>query len=395
MARRIVGTFAACLLAIALAGGLVLALSDPFSLVFYVAYVGVGVLLLVRQPRNTVAWLLVVIGLAFLTTTTPGLDVEGLNDGTADASTWLRAWVSSWGGTLSYMGFFALAVVFPSGRLPSGWAGRLAALVLIVTGVFVAVMAVAPTMTIAPDGTNELTLPNPFAVLPDAALWASLPSGSTSLTVVPIIVALVIATGSLLVRYRRSSGILRLQLRWLVASIASIVAGVLFGLVASTLLDDGASFLPWIPVVIAFPTLPIAVGVAVSRYRLFDLDRVISRTIAYTGVTIALFALFVVVNLGTQAVLAPFVGGDGIATAISTLVVAAAFNPLRLRAQRIVDRRFNRVRYDQERTLEAFVGGLREDLDMERLLGHIRSTVDDAMEPRTIAVWRRDDGTAA
>jgi hypothetical protein len=395
MARRIVGTFAACLLAIALAGGLVLALSDPFSLVFYVAYVGVGVLLLVRQPRNTVAWLLVVIGLAFLTTTTPGLDVEGLNDGTADASTWLRAWVSSWGGTLSYMGFFALAVVFPSGRLPGGWAGRLAALVLIVTGVFVAVMAVAPTMTIAPDGTNELTLPNPFAVLPDAALWASLPSGSTSLTVVPIIVALVIATGSLLVRYRRSSGILRLQLRWLVASIASIVAGVLFGLVASTLLDDGASFLPWIPVVIAFPTLPIAVGVAVSRYRLFDLDRVISRTIAYTGVTIALFALFVVVNLGTQAVLAPFVGGDGIATAISTLVVAAAFNPLRLRAQRIVDRRFNRVRYDQERTLEAFVGGLREDLDMERLLGHIRSTVDDAMEPRTIAVWRRDDGTAA
>jgi hypothetical protein len=226
-------------------------------------------------------------------------------------------------------------------------------------------------------------------------LWAGLPSGSTSLTVIPIIVALVIATGSLLVRYRRSSGILRLQLRWLVASIASIVAGVLFGLVASTLLDDGASFLPWIPVVIAFPTLPIAVGVAVSRYRLFDLDRVISRTIAYTGVTIALFALFVVVNLGTQAVLAPFVGGDGIATAISTLVVAAAFNPLRLRAQRIVDRRFNRVRYDQERTLEAFVGGLREDLDMERLLGHIRSTVDDAMEPRTIAVWRRDDGTAA
>jgi hypothetical protein len=395
MARRIVGSFAACLLAIALAGGLVLALSDPFSLVFYVAYVGVGVLLLVRQPRNTVAWLLVVIGLAFLTTTTPGLDVEGLIGGTADASTWLRAWVSSWGGTLSYMGFFALAVVFPSGRLPSGWAGRLAALVLIVTGVFVAVMAVAPTMTIAPDGTNELTLPNPFAVLPDAALWAGLPSGSTSLTVIPIIVALVIATGSLLVRYRRSSGILRLQLRWLVASIASIVAGVLFGLVASTLLDDGASFLPWIPVVIAFPTLPIAVGVAVSRYRLFDLDRVISRTIAYTGVTIALFALFVVVNLGTQAVLAPFVGGDGIATAISTLVVAAAFNPLRLRAQRIVDRRFNRVRYDQERTLEAFVGGLREDLDMERLLGHIRSTVDDAMEPRTIAVWRRDDGTAA
>jgi hypothetical protein len=380
------------MLAVALAAGLVLAMSDPFSLVFYVAYVGVGVLLLVRQPGNTVAWLLVIIGLAFLTTTTPGLDVEGLIDGTADGPTWLRAWVSSWGGTVSYMGIFALAVVFPSGRLPSGWLGRLAALVLVVSGVFVAVMAVAPTMSINPDGTNELTLPNPFAVLPDAAMWASLPPGSTSLTIIPIIVALVIAAVSLLVRYGRSSGILRLQLRWLGASIASIVAGVLFGLVASTLLGEETGGLAWIPVVIAFPTVPIAVGVAVSRYGLFEIDRVISRTIAYAGMTVALFALFAVVNVASQALLAPFVGGDGIATAVSTLVVAAAFNPLRLRAQRVVDRRFNRMRYDHERTLASFSAGLREDLDVDRVLEHVRETVERAVEPRMIAIWPRDGG---
>jgi hypothetical protein len=382
-------------MSVLIAGGLLLALPDPFTLIFYVSYVGVGVLLLARQPGNTVAWLLVLIGSTFLTTTTPGLDVEGLRDGSADGLTWFRAWVSSWGGTVSYLGFFALAVVFPSGHLPSGIAGRLAALVLLLSGSLVAFMAVAPTMAINPDGTNDILLPNPFAVLPEADWWTQLPPGSTGLTIIPVIIALAVAAGSLLVRYRRSSGILRLQLRWLVASMASIVGCVAFGLVVSTLVGGEAGGFAWLPVVLAFPTVPVAVGVAVSRYRLFEIDRIISRTIAYAGLTIALFALFVVLNLATQALLAPFVGGDGIATAVSTLVVAAAFNPLRLRAQRVVDRRFNRVRYDQERTLDAFVGGLREDLDMERLLGHIRNTVQDAMEPRSIAVWRRDEGRVA
>jgi hypothetical protein len=378
-------------MSVLIAGGLLLALPDPFTLMFYVSYVGVGVLLLARQPGNTVAWLLVLIGSTFLTTTTPGLDVEGLRDGSADGLTWFRAWVSSWGGTVSYLGFFALAVVFPSGHLPSGIAGRLAALVLLLSGSLVAFMAVAPTMAINPDGTNDILLPNPFAVLPEADWWTQLPPGSTGLTIIPVIIALAVAAGSLLVRYRRSSGILRLQLRWLVASMASIVGCVAFGLVVSTLLGEAGGF-AWLPVVIAFPTVPVAVGVAVSRYRLFEIDRIISRTIAYACVTIALFVLFAVINLGTQALLAPFVGGDGVATAISTLVVAAAFNPLRVRAQRVVDRRFNRARYDQERTLAAFSAGLREDLDVDRVLEQVRETVERAVEPRMISVWSRDGG---
>jgi hypothetical protein len=91
-------------------------------------------------------------------------------------------------------------------------------------------------------------------------------------------------------------------------------------------------------------------------------------------------------------VLAPFVGGDGVATAISTLVVAAAFSPVRGHAQRVVDRRFNRARYDQERTLESFSAGLREDLDVDRVLEQVRETVERAVEPRMISVWSRDGG---
>lgn len=372
--------------------GLVLSTADPFTLVFYVAYVGVSVALLGRQPGNVIAWLLMGIGFAFLTTTTPGLDVQALKDGTADGATWVRAWAASWGGTLSYVGFVALAIVFPSGRLPAGWRGRLALTALLACVAVVAVMAVAPTMSVNPDGLRDEILPNPFAIAPDAAIWDSLPPGSTGLTIIPVVGALAVAAVSLVLRYRRATGILRLQLRWLVAAMTALVLGVVFGLGVAIVVGEGSGNWAWIPVILAFPTIPVAIGIAVTRYRLFEIDRLISRTIGYALVTVALFALFALVNLGAQAVLAPFVRGDTVGVAISTLVVAATFNPLRVRLQRLVDQRFNRARFDHERTLDAFAGGLRQDLDVDRLLAHVQQTVHAAVEPRSLTVWRRDEG---
>lgn len=374
--------------------GLILATADPFTLVFYVAYVGVSVALLGRQPGNVIAWLLMGIGFAFLTTTTPGLDVQALKAGTADGATWLRAWTASWGGTLSYVGFVALAIVFPSGRFPPGWGGRLARVTLLASVAAVAVMAAAPTMVVNPDGLRDEILPNPFAIAPDWAGWDSLPPGSTSLTIIPVAAALAVAAVSMVVRYRRATGILRLQLRWLVAAMTALVLGVLFGLTAAIVVGPDAGIWAWIPVILAFPTVPIAIGIAVTRYRLFEIDRLISRTIGYALVTVALFVLFAVVNLGAQAVLAPIVRGDTIAVAISTLVVAATFHPLRVRLQRLVDRRFNRARYDQERTLDSFAGGMREGLDVDRLLAYVQGTVQAAVEPSSLAIWRRDEPRA-
>jgi hypothetical protein len=258
----------------------------------------------------------------------------------------------------------------------------------------VAVMAVAPTMVVNPDGIRDEVLPNPFAVAPDAAIWASLPPGSTGMTIIPVFAALAVAAISLVVRYRRATGILRLQLRWLVASISALVIGLLFGLSVAIVIGQAAGNWAWIPVILAFPMVPIAIGIAVSRYRLFEIDRLISRSIGYALVTVTLFALFAIVNLGAQAVLAPFVRGGTVAVAISTLAVAATFNPLRVRLQRLVDRRFNRARYDQERTLVTFADGLRQDLDMDRLVAHIRGTVEAAVEPRSMTVWRRDETDA-
>jgi hypothetical protein len=376
-------------------GGLILATSDPFTLVFYVAYVGVALVLLARQPTNAVAWLLFGIGLAFLTTTTPGLDIEALQDGTADAITWFRAWVSSWGGVVSYLGVFLLAVVFPSGRLPAGRWGRVVATVAILSCVGIVLRAVAPTITVNPTGLQEYDLPNPYPVAPDAAFWSSIPIDLTTLTLVPVVIAVAAAGVSLVVRYRRATGILRLQLRWVVAAMTLLAAGFLFGLsVAVVMGEAGTGDWAWIPVIIAFPMVPAAIGIAVTRYRLFEIDRIISRTIGYALVTVSLFALFAIVNLGAQAVLAPFVRGGTVAVAISTLAVAATFNPLRARLQRLVDRRFNRARFDHERTLDSFADGLREDLEMDRLVTHIRATVEAAVEPRSISVWRRDGGGA-
>jgi hypothetical protein len=375
--------------------GLVLATADPFTLVFYVAYTGVALVLLTRQPTNLVAWLLFGIGLAFLTTTTPGLDIESLQDGTADGITWLRAWISSWGGVLSYVGVFLLAAVFPSGRLPAGRWGTFVLWVTIVSCIGVGLRAVAPTFIVNPEGIREYTLANPFAVAPDAMIWTRLPSDLTTVTLVPVVVAVAAAGVSLIVRYRRATGVLRLQLRWVVAAMTLLVGGFLFGLASSAVFGDpGGADWAWIPVIVAFPMVPVAIGIAVTRYRLFEIDRLISRTIGYGLVTVALFGLFAVVNLGTQTVLAPFVRGDTVAVAISTLVVAATFSPLRARLQRLVDHRFNRTRYDHERTLATFADGLRQDLDVDRLFAHIRGSIDAAVEPRSITVWRRDGGEA-
>lgn len=374
---------------------LLVAAADPFSLLFVVAYVGVALVLIARQPDNVVAWLLLTIGLTFLTTTTPGLDAQSLQAGTADGVDWVRAWVSSWGGVLTYIGIFALAVVFPAGRLPGGRWGLLVRATLVLSVAGVVLRAVAPTITVNPDGVLETVVRNPFAIAPASEFWQILPDDLVTMTLLPVVLAVAAAGASLVIRYRRATGILRLQLRWVVAAMSVLVAGFLFGLGVSVALGEATSGdWAWIPVIIAFPLVPVAIGVAVSRYRLFEIDRLISRTIAYVLVTVALFGLFAVVNLGAQTVLAPFVRGDTVAVAISTLVVAATFNPLQARLQRLVDRRFNRARYDQERTLDAFADGLRQDLDVDRVVAHIRATVDAAVEPRSMTIWRRDEGEA-
>jgi hypothetical protein len=140
---------------------------------------------------------------------------------------------------------------------------------------------------------------------------------------------------------------------------------------------------------VALFALPIVIGIAILRYRLYEIDRIVSRTIAYTAVTVILAALFAGVILMLQAVLATFTQGQTVAVAASTLAVFVLFQPLRHRIQRAVDLRFDRARYDAERTIRALGGRLRGDIDLVALRAEILDTAGTAVRPTSAAIWLR------
>jgi hypothetical protein len=176
-------------------------------------------------------------------------------------------------------------------------------------------------------------------------------------------------------RYRRSSGERRQQLKWLYSGATCLVAGVLMPSSPQVLLALGA---------LAMGVFPVCIGVAVLRYRLYEIDRIISRVISYTVVTAALGGVFAgLVVLATNVL--PF--KTPVAVAASTLAAAALFNPLRKRVQKIVDRRFNRARYNAEAVLAAFTARLRGTVDLDTVQGDLVDAVHDAFEPAHVSVW--------
>jgi hypothetical protein len=136
--------------------------------------------------------------------------------------------------------------------------------------------------------------------------------------------------------------------------------------------------------------MPVSIGVAVLRYRLYDIDRVISKTLVYGALTVVLGAAYAGLVLAGQALFSSFAGGSDLAIAVSTLVVAALFLPVRSRVQRLVDRRFYRRRYDAQRTLEAFGARLREQVELDGLRTDLERVVHETMQPVHVALWLRE-----
>ena len=365
-------------------GGLLLAMGDPLTAVSYIAYAGVGWWLVARRPDHVIGWLLVLVAAGFAATTPRELDPPALVSGQADFASWFRAWWSAWGGSLTFLGYLGIALTFPSGRLPGGrWRG------LVLVGLSVAVGATAlsafrPAFDLAIDEGSEITVANRFAIGPDLPLW-SVVDAIDDLFFVFLLAFLAAAVVGMLVRYHRSRGTVRLQLRWLVAALAAIVVAVIFGIVASTLFEHVPGV--WIPAVIAYPLVPISIGIAISRYRLYDIDRIISRTIAWALVSGLLVAAFAILVVGLQTVLAGVTQGETLAVAASTLAAFALFQPVRRRVQHGVDRRFDRSRYDAQSTASAFAEQLREEIDLDALADQFERTVRDAVRPSAASIW--------
>jgi hypothetical protein len=352
------------------------------DLVVGAVFAGVGLVLAAKRPRNVVGWLLygVAISLSFnvllVRYAVYGLlERPGALPGAAVAG---ALGASAWIVLISSLAL--LLLTFPHGRLPSRrWRFVVWALLAVDVSVWAG-------NTLSPERLGK-----PLAAHVNPLGIGALRSAGAALSVPGwvIIVVFMAAAVSLGRRFRRAHGEERQQYKWFTFASALFpvillvvqVGDQLFG--ETSMFDTiGSSISALVAAII-----PVATAVAVLRYRLYDIDQVISRTLAYAALTLILGASYAGLVLGGQAVFSSFAGGSNLAVALSTLVVAAVFFPLRSRVQSAVDRRFYRRRYDAQRTLDHFAAQLRNEVELDLLEAHLSEVVREVMQPSAVTVW--------
>jgi len=341
------------------------------------AYPVMGALIASKRPGNPIGWIFIVVGLSGATSaigTALGTDVPTIAASPAGATwgNWLNQWV--WAPGWIAIPTFVL-LLFPDGRVPHRRFRPVAWLAGIAVGAAVVGGALGPN-----TGSPESGYHNPLVVLPKSV---------NVLLFVGIAGLLFSGLGSiiaLIYRFRNSRGDEREQLKWFAfAGIAT--AFLYFGLTveAKTLLVQALGF-------IAIPLLPTAAAIAILRYRLYDIDRIISRTVTYTVVTAVVAGVYILIVLVPTAIL----GSGHVPTGLvagATIVAAALFRPLLRRVRGVIDRRFNRTRYDAAWAIEAFSARLRDEVDIDELTNDLQTLVHQTMEPAHVSVWLRDRPT--
>ena len=347
-------------------------------LVAVVSAATVGAVLASRRPRHPVGWLLLAAGLSEQCTNLIGeyvhYGVMGRPGGLPGAS-YLSGFYNS--GTVLMMACISfVALLTPTGSLPSPRWRWWARVVAAATVVLVAAAALDPHPLVPEDPTFK----NPLAAPALVGLLAAAAAVSAAI----LLAGLVAAAGSLVVRYRRARGTERQQLRWL-ALAAAVAAVALLVAVAAAVLGGSLSVV-LVAAGVSVALLPLATGAAILRYRLYDLDRIISRTLAWGLLTVLLGGGYALVVLG----LGQLLGRDSsLVVAGATLAVAAVFQPARRRIQAAVDQRFNRRRHDAARIIEAFGARLRDQVDLDTLTAELLAVMDQTMEPTQASLWLR------
>jgi len=350
--------------------------------------VTVGAVVAVRLPRNPIGWLFCLAGLAGAV----GLGATDLADwglvahpGSLPGAIWL-AWLSNWiwAPYVITLGWF-VPLLFPNGTLPSPrWR------IVAVVGIgFIVAIALDSAFTPLSGGQFPPSVQSPLVL---GGTAADLLDGLTLAATVAGALSLPLVAWSVVRRYRQGTRIERQQLKWFLSLVACIAPALLVGLVLSGTYTGtlaAISNVAWFVVIVGLALLPFAIAIAVLRYRLYEIDRLVSRTVAYAIVTIVLAVVFGAAILVLQDLLAPLTRSNELAVAGSTLLIAVLFAPLRGRVKTIVDRRFNRSHYDAERTLAALSARLREEVEPDLLRADILSTVEAALEPSSVSLWLR------
>ena len=364
------------------------ALSLVILLAAYVPYAGVGSILVTRRPRNVIGWVLLAIGWTFAVSFLPiDATAHELQTLTASPLHEAIAWLADSTVSLTFALYATLAFSFPTGKLAVGRWKRPAALALTLIWGLVIISAFWPVLTVEPrGGPGIVEVPNPISLLPRTILGVGLPSQMAGTALLPLImVASIVAIAG---RYAGARDLERLQLRWLAGAFGSIAVAVPVGFAIWAFIDASGE-ISWVPASVAFLLPPVAIGIAVTRHRLYEIDRLISRGLSWAVLSASLLAVYAGAVLLIQTVLGGVIQGQTVAVAASTLLAAALFQPLRRRVQVAVDHRFNRARYDAERTAIDFVERLRDEVDLATVSGDIVGVVDTALRPSTIGVWIR------
>jgi hypothetical protein len=340
------------------------------------SFLVVGCVLLARRPGNIIGWIFTAVGLL----TTAAILAEGYtlyayvtHPGPLPGRL-LAVWVYNW----IWLPIGMLTVVFPLLLFPTGrpLSARWRPVIWLAVGVTVgwAVLgALNPSLAVSDDRS----VANPIGVSgadPNAGLASTILNGLLQFLLAAAIVSVV-------VRFRRSRGVERQQLKWFAYAGVLVVLGML-----GTLVLPSLGNLPWVMVA----ALPVAVGIAILRYRLYDIDRLINRTLVYGSLT----AILGLGYAGAVLILGQVFGGvtedpPGWAVAGATLAVAALFQPARRRIQAVVDRRFNRRKYNAVKTVEAFRARLRDEVDLDALSAELLAVAHQTMQPTMAALWLR------
>jgi len=337
-------------------------------------FAGVGALIAVRVRRNLIGWFLLAIG-ACIAVTLASIEYVALDLPGAQWAEWASQWVS----VLPFAFVAYVLLLFPDGRLvsprwrPALWLTDLALLTVLIGGFFTPYLS-----------GGDYAFDNPVGI--GAIRGSVLQDSMLGFVLLPF--AIVAGAASFVVRYRRSSGARRAQLKWFALAAAVVAAAYLFENLTWLLSLDGRVDLTALGVmatVLAFYAVPIASGFAILRYRLYDIDRVVSRTVSYVLVTGIVVGVFLAVVGAATTVLPTH---SSLAVAGATLLAAATFEPARRRVQAAVDRRFNREHYDANRLVDEYADSLRESLDPTQAQ-HLLDIVARTVQPSTLSLWRR------
>jgi hypothetical protein len=354
-----------------------------------VSFSVVGALITSQRPENLIGWIFLAIGFCY------GLLIAGEEYAIyallripgslplgAELS-WLAKWI--WAPGLGLILVF-LPLLFPNGRPPSrrwwtvGWLG----------GLSIGLICVLASIVLWPERGPALVRPGGYAGEVEA--WRSAVLGWLSSVVIPmLLLAGLGAVISLFVRFRRARGDERQQIKWFAsAAVLTLVWYLVFG--------QSTRGLPEAIVALAsllvLQTIPVATGIAILRYRLYDIDVVINRTLVYGSLTLMLGLIYFGGVATTQAIFGVLTGQEEqpqLAVVVSTLAIGALFMPLRRRIQSFIDRRFYRRKYDARKTLEAFSAKLRDETDLDALSGDLIGVVREKMEPAHVSLWLRPD----